>query len=348
MQEASTRRQFVVAAGAGLTASAAGCLGSSTDGGDGEQITLRHGSIVPGSDTLVADIFGGFVDKVQEYTDGQVEVDLHPGGELADGGGHLRLLRNQSIDIALIAPNYHTDQIPLSNAAALPFAFEDLQAGTQANYDILDMLYEKELEPLGIRPVLTQLQPAYQILTKEEPYIEVEDWAGKNVRSNGGTITKAIEALGASAVEVTAGEIYSSLNQGVADSTLLSPGQTRSFSLEELINHISTNVNMGTAAVLWCVNEDTWGSLPSNVQDAMNRAGSEMAEEGSVVYNQAVADEYEVLRNDFDINTYEVPPGPLSEWNEQIQPVIDGWVDDHGQDGDDVWTAYNDALERHS
>jgi len=63
--------------------------------------------------------------------------------------------------------------------------------------------------------------------------------------------------------------------RGTVDGTLISCIAADSNKINEASEYVTTGVNVSGGVFGYVINEDTWQSLPQNVQDAMNKASVE-------------------------------------------------------------------------
>jgi TRAP-type transport system periplasmic protein len=88
------------------------------------QTTLRFAHTQPPSDTHhLATVF--FADRLKELTGGEIEVSIHPAGELGSDPALLEGVRLGTIDFAQTGNPYYTRFQPELNVLDLPYLFED-------------------------------------------------------------------------------------------------------------------------------------------------------------------------------------------------------------------------------
>jgi TRAP-type C4-dicarboxylate transport system substrate-binding protein len=336
MSSSNKRRQFLKAAGLVTAGTFAGCLG---DSGETEEATLRAASILPKSDPTYEIQLTPWMEKVTEKTGGAITFEEHPAGALAGGGEHLRILREQTADVAMIGPAYSYQTIPLTTVAILPGLFNDLAVGTFTQWELMNgILWEEELESTGIKCISCQIMPFYQIHTTGAKVKSLEDWEGLDVRTNGGTNGQAVEALGATSTVMTVEEMLTALEQGVVDAFHGAAYTVEQFGMTDVIETFTLNAGVGTSAPFHAINLDTWESLSEDIQDAMNEASEEVVQAGPAKMRQARDDGRDALR-EAGIDTYRAPREEVRKWHDMMDPVVQGWVEenDGGQEVLDTW-----------
>lgn len=151
-------------------------------------MTLEVADFLPENHHIRRFSLSPWVEPVEELTDGQVELDLNFDGPLGGSGEMLSMGREGIADITICPPAYFPGEIPLGQVGNLPGTFLDTEVAREAFWNLTnDMLYEKELRSLNLRPVFVTVEAPYQAgsLTGD-PIVSLDGWDGLSVRSTGG------------------------------------------------------------------------------------------------------------------------------------------------------------------
>ena len=183
-------RSIVAAAGLAV-ASAAGAQ---------DAITLKFAFPFPETHPLWT--LGGkvFADKVTQLTNGQVQWEVYPAGQL--GKDYPTVLQSSLADIVILAPAYTPEKFPLSSVADLPGNYASSCEASMKVWNVIKpggQLYDLEYKPFGIHPLFTAFPPPYQIMTTSRAVDSLGDIAGLKLRAIGFSQTEAMNALGAGA-----------------------------------------------------------------------------------------------------------------------------------------------------
>lgn len=363
------RRPFLkgVASG-GLLTSLAGCSGSgggqdgSDGGGSGGQVdsgsqggsgsqetqTLSITTAAPwGEDNFTNSrfLFSPWIDKLNEKLDNYtVEYDFQGEGAVGGSGELFDLAAEGVVDFANDLPAAQGGRMPLNGVINLPAMWptgeEESVAAALAYHDMAtpggsnDLLYD-EYEALGVRPIMAQTPPPYQLVTNDQPIENLSQLEGLVLRAGGGTKADIANALGMAPAEVAAGDIYSAHQQGTVNADILSPTLVVTSGLEEVMNFVTTNLNMGGFSFAWVMGQDTFDSYPEEVRTAMVEAGDEVVEEyirefaqarETEVYESDAVSQELPIDEDSQINLYETPA--REEITNALAPVVDSWIEE--------------------
>src|SRR5690625_4326687 len=108
---------------------------ATSDDDSGEVVTLKMAGVVSEIDDIYkhAEIF--FIEKVEELSDGKVEIDFYPNQQLGAPTDMVNLLNSGMTDIATVASSYSPGKLPLGNAFQLPNALPNAEIGGKAYWD---------------------------------------------------------------------------------------------------------------------------------------------------------------------------------------------------------------------
>jgi TRAP-type C4-dicarboxylate transport system substrate-binding protein len=315
-----------------------------------EEFTLRVADSFPLSHIYV-DVNKQWMDRIEELTEGQVTFEYYPAEQLAKSQDLLDAAVNGVSHISYVAPLYVSSRAPLSTVAAIPLVgnVSDHVELSQSYWDLaIDELNEHEYLPQGVRVIRAGVTPAYQMMTVKDPVTTIDDLKGLKIRSSGGIQEESVEALGAIPVGIPAPDLYPALQRGTIDGVVFNIPSSGGYKLQELLGHVTTNVNLGVFPVLYVINENLWQEFPEDIKDAFMTAGSEMVAIDAAAYTN----NYEVMEEEFakhDVNTYEVSSDELSKWSETLKPVQEAWVknlEDNGLPAEKVFQTWEESLTK--
>lgn len=311
-----------------------------------EKIILKLAHSFPESHYLAKECGLYWALRVEELTEGKVEFQYFPAEQLGKELEMLDIVKNGVAEVAYVGTGYHSDKIPLSTVGQLPAPYTTSMVGTKAYWKVLKEHAMEEFLNNNIRPMFAVVLPPYQIGTTNKKINSYEDLKGVKLRC-GGIQSLAANAIGCSATSMAAAEMYTALQRKTLDGTLLPVTSYKPYQLEQLIKYVTTNVNMGSFPVTYCVNEKVWQSLPKDVQEAMLQAG-----EDTMIHTANYQDEnVKILEKEFKergIDVYEVDADVLAKMIENIKPVQEDWakqMDRKGVPGTEVLNAYFRAIE---
>ncbi|MGQ9825412.1 MAG: TRAP transporter substrate-binding protein [Desulfotomaculales bacterium] len=311
-----------------------------------KKITLKLAHSFPENHYLAKEGGVYWAERVKELTNGKVDFEYYPAEQMGKADALLDQVKNKVVDVAYVGVGYFSDKLPLSTVGQLPADYLSTVQGSKAYWKVInDLLLEKEFLANNVRPVFAAVLPPYQIVTLNKKVNSLGDLKGVKIRT-AGIQSLICEAIGATPVSLPAPEIFTAMQRKTLDGTFLPFTSFKPYQIEKIAKFSTSNVNMGTFAVTYCINENVWKSLPKDVQEAMVKAGNETIEHMCKYQDENV----EKLGKEFKemgIDIYEVDQKTLSAMNEKIKPILDDWakkLDKRGLPGTEVLKAYQKAA----
>ncbi|WP_200416045.1 TRAP transporter substrate-binding protein [Virgibacillus salexigens] len=289
-----------------------------------EKITLKVADSVPSTNFISKEGIVYWMNRVKELTDGKVEFEYFPSEQLGKASSLLELTKSNTVDIAYTS--YATEEMPLTEVAALPGAIPSSVKGTKMYWKLVDQyLLEESYLSNGVRPMFAVTLPKYQIITTNKKIKRLADIRGLKLRTSGGPIEVATNEIGASPVAMAAPEIYTAIERGTIDGAMLAVTSYQPYQLQKAAKYSTTNANMGSFIATYSINEVVYQKLPYFVQEAMLQAGEETMQHFSTYLD----DHVEELTQTFEqegMDMYELDGETLGNLNEEIQKTWDDWA----------------------
>lgn len=219
-----------------------------------------------------------FKDLVEVGTNGEIQIDVHPGNGLGDASSVLQGVAEGTIDIGVVGNPYFTSLEPEMDVLDLPFLFENpSHAYKVLDGDIGRAILDK-LERHGMKG-LALWEIGFRNLTNSvRPIRTPEDVRGLKIRT--GPVPaqrRAFELLGAEPVPGEPAELYAALESGAADGQENPAHAIYARRLHEVQGHLSMTRHAYTAAPL-VMNLDTFNKLPEEHRDLIMEAAIDAAQ----------------------------------------------------------------------
>lgn len=283
-------RRLVVIGSVSVALALSGCAATPADPGGADVITLRLADGYAANHYYSIAGAQFFIDKVAELTEGQIEIEYYPGGQLGKSTDMIDVLTQGVADIAFTAPGYLPSQMPLSGAFSLPRELPDGDIGTRAYADVLSdadsAVYQTDYAANGLVPLFAGVAADYQAMSATNDLGSPDAFAGLTARSAGGTIDLIVEALGAQPVPISTGDIYSAIENGTVDANFQGPPGAVGNSLQEVVTAITTNGNFTAFVSAWTMTQEKLDSLPADLQKALLEAGEATSDNLAAVANE--------------------------------------------------------------
>lgn len=199
------------------------------------------------------------------------------GTEVAGLANMRTATRSGLSDAGMFLPAYFPSDLPNINLVGdLSFLGTNAQAmgAAMTEYIVNCADCQAELKRLGIIYTTSHASDSYQILSTK-PIRNVEDLRGLRLRVGGPHYARWAEAMGAVGVNVSVGETFEAISQGVLDGTIASTADMISFRLDDVITHVST-LRLGTyhSTISHAIGLNTWRRLSADDRLAIAKASA--------------------------------------------------------------------------
>lgn len=279
----------ILAAVAAASALLAGACTAGTGGSGETSLKLAH--VFPES-SAVHSAATALVDRAPDVTDGRVEFDIFPGGQL---GGDEELgagLASGDVECAFFASTASglDDRLQLS---LLPYIATSYEAVDEVFFDEDGILQSNETEVLADLGITTLgfYENDFRGLTNDRRAIESpEDMAGLSFRVPGLSMyVELFEAWDSQPVAIPFTELYTALQQGTVDGQDNGIVLTFNSRFQEVQGHLTLTRHAYGMGTLAC-NTQVWEGLSEEDRDALLDLVAEITADTTQEVRDSVAD----------------------------------------------------------
>lgn len=306
---------------------------SDASGEEYEKTTMKLAYNLP-SDHHVSVGVEQFAEKVMERSNGQIEIQLFPNGQLLDDKDMNQSILNGSVEIGLNSSTMWASTVPAMGIFDVPYVFDDYgQANDLLKGEFGDKL-RGAMEEKGAKVLIFADYGYIQFANNKRELKSPEDFKGLKIRSFGDVPSEVINAYGASPVFMGAGEVYMGLQRGTIDGATSGTTAMLQRSYHEVIDYLTIN-NYSYLEFVLAMNNDYWNSLPENTQQLIEEAAKETED---WIREQAELEDARTLQEleDYGVQVYVVPEEDLPKWREPVMPVWDIFVENAGELGQEL------------
>ncbi|RLJ60118.1 TRAP-type C4-dicarboxylate transport system substrate-binding protein [Litoreibacter meonggei] len=278
-----------------------------------------------------------FADKVREYTDGAIDITVHAGGSLFNGGDIKRAVQTGQVPIGERFMSAHANEAPLLGWDNLPFiatTYEDNERLWQAARDTVNA----QLADLNLVALYTCPWPGQGFYFNKEVKSSADTQGIKFRSYNSATATFA-EELGMIPVQIEAAELSQALATGVASAFISSGSTGYDRKVWEHLSHYY-KVNAWLPRNYVMVNTQVWDGLDVDTQTAIQRAADETGA-SCAAKSADLANFYfeELAKNGMKVE--DAGPEFLAELEAIGAKMTAEWLATAGSDGQAILDAYN-------
>jgi len=276
--------------------------------------------------------------QIEEKTGGRVKIDIYPAMSL--GGKPPQLIkqaRDGVVDIVWTVNGYTPGLFPRTEVFELPFIHtNDPRATNLAMREMFDEYLAEEYA--GTKVMFLHVHQGQAIHTVDKLVRTPADVAGMKLRIPTRTGSWVIEALGAAPTAMPVPALPQALSKKVVDGALIPWEIIPPLKLQDLTQYQiegHNGVRFGTTTFQVTMNQNTWDSLPKDIQKAIDEVNSEawVAEVGTIWSNSdkggigfavKAGNEHIVLTE-----------AETQAFRDAIEPVVDRWISEVGEKGID-------------
>ncbi|WP_110928449.1 DctP family TRAP transporter solute-binding subunit [Bacillus massiliglaciei] len=266
-----------------------------------------------------------FKEIVEEKSDGVIQVDVFPSGQLYGDNDEIEAL--QANNVQIIAPS----GAKLSGFEKsfevfdLPFMFKDAEALYQFEDGEGGKKLLSKLDQMGMVGLDFWPNGFKHITNNKKDVTEPSDLKGLKIRTHGGTIINEVyEKLGAASSKIAFNETYQALQLGTVDGQENSLVNIESQKYQEVQKYMTITGHARSEYVL-VANQEWWNSLNEKTKELMNEAVKESTKTGREVEEQYEKDALEAIKKSGKVKLHELTEGERQTFIEELEPVFNKW-----------------------
>ncbi len=233
---------------------------------------------------------GGFVDKVKERTNGQVEIEISSFPELGLGGPDtLRLIEDGTLGMAEIYSGYVGGDYPPIDAANLWGLIPD----NDVNLDVIDAVHDAVsadmLDRFGAVVIGESYYPNNYYFSGKA-LRTIDDFAGLKTRSHSTVLADLLAGMGADPQFMAFSEVYTGLERGILDAAVSCGSCGAGLRWFEVTDYlVGPIVALGVTYI--SMNEGRWNEIPADLQAIITEeADAHSAKNRALVTNEWTAE----------------------------------------------------------
>ena len=277
-----------------------------------------------------------FAQRVAEYTDGAINITVHPGGSLFGGGDIKRAIQTGQVPIGERFMSAHANEAPLLGWDNLPFlatSYADNAKLWEAARDAVNA----QMADLNLVALYTCPWPGQGFYFNKEVGSSADTQGIKFRSYNSATATFA-EELGMIPVQIEAAELSQALATGVASSFISSGSTGYDRKVWEHLSHYY-KVNAWLPRNYVMVNSQVWEGLDEATQAGIQKAADETAT-SCAAKSENLANFYfdELAKNGMTVT--EASPEFLAELEVIGEKMTAQWLADAGDAGQAIIDAF--------
>lgn len=284
-----------------------------------------------------------FAELAKQYTDGKVNIKVYPNAMLT-GGDQMRqteMVQNGSIDFMVNSTINIAPTIPEFDAWGLPFMLSDYKVVDAVMNSTAPNLLFKKLDKYNMVGLAWGENGFREVTNNKRPITAPDDMKGLKMRVVTPMYIDIMRALGANAISMNWGEVFTSLQQGVIDGQenpivgIIIP--TKVYEVQKYL----TNWHYSYDALAVVVNKNVWNSFPKDIQEKLQKAAKDAMKWQIAESRKGLTEGIDFLKQK-GVTVTDLTPEQMAVFKEQTRPVYDKYA---SKVGTDVVKAFEEAAK---
>ncbi len=276
-----------------------------------------------------------FAEKVAEYSEGRLKVEVFHSGQLGNDPKAIELLQIGAIDFTVSATGSYAGLNANLNLTAMPFLFDTYEQGWSF-YDESPWLAAEfqKMEASGVH-VLSTWEAGFRSFTTTMPLASPADASGKKMRVFPNDMIRWImESMGFNTVVMPVTEVYLAIQQGTVDGQENPTDTIYSKRFYEVAPHITLTRHVYSPLPM-VISQMTWEKLSPEDQEAVMKA----AKDSAIVSRTLVKDAEEKQLAEMAEKGAIIATPDLAPFKAAVGPVYDQARGVYGEEMDKVLAA---------
>jgi TRAP-type C4-dicarboxylate transport system substrate-binding protein len=278
--------------------------------------------------------------EVMAAADGTLDIKFFFGTTLGTVRNIYDRTVTGAVDLSFGTFGELTGQFEKVNVTTLPFETKNSYAAATALWKLYTTGAIAD-EFTHVKPLVLFTFPGY-VLSTTKPVKTLSDMEGLKVITTARLTSQGIQLLGGTPLTLIPTEIYSAIQRGTAQGTIISWAAIQVFKVEELTKY-DVDTPFGHGPTYYFMNKDAFAKLPAVAQKAIETYSGDalnqrLAKAALKVQNDAAA---ALTQRGHTVS--ELDPAVAAEFKQRLASITEEWVRDT-KDGAKVVAAYRKEL----
>lgn len=299
--------------GTGLTLATLNTANAATEMRCSHQLPPAH---------AVSKVIDRWASEVEVLSQGEIDVQIFGANSLVGAKENIVATAKGDIECAFSVQFQWGRTLPIMTVTTRPFAFGDLNIWRNWDGSAAANFLEDKLREKGVENVVWMFQTNDSVFTSKGKYLKSPaDFKGVKMRGLVPAFNKAIDALGASPVSMSGGEVYQGLATGVIDAAMTGTDAAVSRKYYEVQDHF-TVVPVISVYFHGYLNPSFYAGLSDTAKAALDEAGTKAAGWAVEAAVEAAAGAPEALAAK-GVNVYTLTAEENAALEAVMQPAFD-------------------------
>lgn len=261
-----------------------------------------------------------FANKVKEYSNGTLRIDVFPGASLIPTKDEIRAAVRGQVDIIAPQTSYYVPFDPSWDVFYQPLLFNSAKEGMDMLAGSLGKELLGKLDRIGLTGMGVWHDGPGYLFIKETPITKPEQMKGRNIRVfPSAPLEQAVRAAGGIPVSMPGPDVYLSLQQGLIEGVVTAVTFAAPNRWYEVVK-AGTRMTMFVGGYGVTINKARWDKLSVEHKDVMRRAMKYTEKWNYEVSVENIAASEKTM-TDNGMKLVDLSPAELAEWRKLMAPV---------------------------
>lgn len=299
-----------------------------------KKVVLKLAGALPVTHYLSA-AMDDMVKKVNEKSNGSIEIQFYPAGQLHTDKTMNDAILTGGIDIGLNSTAMWASVIPAMEIFDVPFLFPSYEKVKNVIDGGVGDLLNNEMEKIGVKALIWADYGFVQYANNVRPIKTPADFKGLKIRGYGELPSETIKALGAAPVTMSSGEMYMAVQRRTIDGLTSGTPAMYERKMHE-VNKYLTITNHAFPEFLVAMNLESFNELSDAQKKVLEDVAAEITEE--IRAKTKAEDERNLkLLQDNGMEVYVVPAEEIGKWVTATESVADIYIKRTGEIGQKIY-----------
>ncbi len=313
------------------------------------EFSLAH--FQPATHPVETVLIQGWIEAIEEATDGRVQITSFPGETLLPGTEIYEGVVDGAADIGHSAYAYTRGCFPVMESFLVP----GIPYSNAMVADRVAMAGIEKLEPGELQEVkhLFTFSTGRGDLLMQQPLKELEDLSGVEIGVTAGQFAEAVRLLGATGSVFTMPEHYEVISRGMTQGVLAPMEVLRSFRIAEVTGYVTQTPFLYNQLLFMVMNQEKWDALPPDLQRTIEEVTGDYYEEVVAGFydrlNEEVLDWIEEEGLDLEIIT--LSEEEAERWKDRLDPILEEhktYLEEKGLPGEDIMETVLELADEYN
>lgn len=263
-----------------------------------------------------------FIKEIEKRTQGQVKMQLFPGGSLLGATQLYDGVLKGVADMAFAVPAFTRGRFPVLACIDLPMGYPTALVASRAGNEFAKTLKPKEIQDVKLLYIHCH---GPGVLLSKKPVRTLEDLKGMKIRATG-TSAKVVSALGGAPVAMPIGQSYEALQKGVTEGILVDREALLGWKLAEVTKYATMCTRVGyTTTFFHVMSKAKWNALPDNIKKIFEDLSAQWSDVHGKIWDQHGVEGVEYGKS-LGNEIIQLPPEEHERWVKAVRPVIDEYA----------------------